>query len=206
MNTNLVKFEASYGLMSQLPQPVGDEIAFVGRSNVGKSSLINKIMCRKALARVSGVPGKTATINFYRLEDLRFVDLPGYGYAKVGKEEKRRFSSLINGYFACDRPLLLTFVLMDIRHEPSKDDKQMVDFLIENELPFVVVLTKADKLTPNKVKEMQKVIAKSLECDENLTTIPFSSVTGQGVQDIWDIVDDLVSDNEEDESEQEEEI
>ena len=204
MNTNLVKFEASYGLMSQLPQPVGDEIAFVGRSNVGKSSLINKIMGRKSLARVSGVPGKTATINFYRLGDVRFADLPGYGYAKVGKEEKRRFTSLINGYFACDRPLLLTFVLMDIRHEPSQDDKQMVDFLIENEFPFVVILTKADKLSTNKIKEMQKVITKSLNCDENLTTIPFSSMTGQGVKELWDIVDDLLSD-EEDENEQEEE-
>ena len=205
MNTNLVKFEASYGLMSQLPQPVGDEIAFVGRSNVGKSSLINKIMGRKSLARVSGVPGKTATINFYRLGDVRFADLPGYGYAKVGKEEKRRFSSLINGYFACDRPLLLTFVLMDIRHEPSQDDKQMVDFLIENELPFVVILTKADKLSTNKIKEMQKVITKSLNCDENLTTIPFSSMTGQGVKEVWDIVDDLLSDDENDEEENEQE-
>lgn len=195
MNTNNIKFEASYGLTSQLPEPCGSEFAFVGRSNVGKSSLINRLFDRKALARVSGVPGKTATINFYRLDETRFADLPGYGYAKVAKDEKRRFSELINGYFSLDRPLEVVFVLMDMRHEPSSDDKNMVDFLIENEIPFVVVLTKCDKLGKKQQEEMKKNILHSLDCDEGLTMIPFSAITGQGAAEIREIVDEVLTDD-----------
>ena len=177
MNTNNIKFEASYGLTSQLPEPCGSEFAFVGRSNVGKSSLINKLFDRKALARV------------------RFADLPGYGYAKVAKDEKRRFSELINGYFSLDRPLEVVFVLMDMRHEPSPDDKNMVDFLIENEIPFVVVLTKCDKLGKKQQEEMKKTILRSLDCDEGLTMIPFSAITGQGAAEIREIVDEVLTDD-----------
>ncbi|MEG1973235.1 MAG: ribosome biogenesis GTP-binding protein YihA/YsxC, partial [Oscillospiraceae bacterium] len=147
MNINNAKYEASFGVIEQILPCEGPEFAFAGRSNVGKSSLINKVLNRKSLARVSGMPGKTATINFYRLDNIRFVDLPGYGYAKVAKNEKSRFSDLINGYFEEERELELVFLLLDMRHLPNEDDKYMAAYLIENEIPFVAILTKCDKLT-----------------------------------------------------------
>ncbi len=150
------EFIASYGTFSQIPPCDSVEIAFAGRSNVGKSTLINKIFQRKSLARVSAVPGKTATINFYRLRPLTIVDLPGYGYAKVAKSEKARWSGLISGYLGADRDLRLILLLIDMRHAPSKDDIQMIDFLVESELPFLIVLTKADKLNKTeRAKRMQ---------------------------------------------------
>ena len=146
MNYNKAEFHASYGTFSQIPACSRMEIAFAGRSNVGKSTLINKIFNRKNLARVSSVPGKTATINFYGLENVFFVDLPGYGYAKVAKSEKRRWSELIEGYLNSGRDLRLVFLLIDMRHAPSADDLHMINYLIDAELPFVIILTKADKL------------------------------------------------------------
>lgn len=190
MNINLVKFETSFGLVSQLTPCVGPEFVFAGRSNVGKSSLLNKIFNRKSLARVSGVPGKTATINFYRLGDVRFVDLPGYGYAKVAKGEKRRFSELLEGYFAQSRAVALVFLLLDSRHPPSGDDLQMVDFLIESELPFVVVLTKCDKLSNSQREARLAALPEELGC-EGLTAIPFSAQTGEGVEAVWDIIREI---------------
>ncbi len=137
MNYNNVVFETSFGKeTSQLTQSDLVEIAFAGRSNVGKSSLINKISNRRNLARVSAVPGKTATINFFRLENVRFADLPGYGYAKVAQAEKQRWSDLIETYFNSDRRIELVFQLIDMRHPPTKDDLMMVDFLIQNEFPL----------------------------------------------------------------------
>ena len=191
MNVNLVKFETSFGMTSQLSPCVGPEFVFAGRSNVGKSSLLNKIFLRKSLARVSSMPGKTATINFYRLDDIRFVDLPGYGYAKVAKGEKRRFSDLLNGYFSQERAIALVFLLIDSRHPPSADDLQMVDFLIEQELPFVVVLTKIDKLSKSQRLARLEAFGQELGCDDELTLIPFSSQTGEGVEDIWEIIHDI---------------
>ena len=147
MDFRNAKFRASYGTFRQIPPSDGIEIAFSGRSNVGKSSLINRIFGRKSLARVSSQPGKTATINFYELENIRFADLPGYGYAKVSKSEKERWSGLIGGYLSDGRrDLELIFQLVDMRHPPSADDIAMINYLIDSELPFVVVLTKADKL------------------------------------------------------------
>ena len=146
MNTSKADFKASYGLSSQLPTPDRAEIVFSGRSNVGKSSIINKLCNRKSLARVSSTPGKTATINFYDVDDLYFVDLPGYGYAKVSNEERRRWDLLINAYFASARPLALLVQLLDSRHAPSADDMQMLSYLQHHEIPFVVALTKGDKL------------------------------------------------------------
>ena len=146
LNYNKAEYAASYGKFSQLPPPELAELAFAGHSNVGKSTLINKLFNRKNLARVSSVPGKTATINFYRLDDIFFVDLPGYGYAKVAKSEKERWSGLIEGYLGADRDLRLVFMLVDMRHAPTKDDLQMISYLIDTETPFVLVLTKADKL------------------------------------------------------------
>lgn len=146
MQFNKAEFAAAYGSFSQIPACSRMEIAFAGRSNVGKSTLINKIFNRKNLARVSAVPGKTATINFYQLEHVYFVDLPGYGYAKVAKSEKERWAGLIEGYLNSERDIRLIFLLIDMRHAPSADDLHMIDYLVEAELPFVVILTKADKL------------------------------------------------------------
>ncbi len=190
MNFNKAEFFRSYGEFKQLPAPERMEIAFAGRSNVGKSSLINKIFNRKSLARVSSVPGKTATINFYSLENIFIVDLPGYGYAKVAKSEKARWSGLIDGYFNADRDLVLTFLLVDMRHPPSKDDLMMMDFLIETEQPFVIVLTKADKLSKKQRAERLAAFETEIPC-EDVTKIEFSSVTGEGVEEIRTIIEEL---------------
>lgn len=192
MNYNKAEFVTSYGLSSQLPKSDIPEIAFAGRSNVGKSSMINKIFNRKSLARVSAVPGKTATINFYSVEKkVNFVDLPGYGYAKVSKSEKERWSKLIEKYFNDDRNLRLVLSLIDMRHPPTKLDIDMVNYLIECELPFVIILTKADKLNKKQTEERLKNIVKEVPYGEEIKMIPFSSQTGQGVEEIKQIIEEL---------------
>lgn len=191
MNYNNAKFFASYGKYDQIPPPERTEIAFSGRSNVGKSSLINKIFNRKSLARVSAVPGKTATINFYELENIYCVDLPGYGYAKVAKSDKERWNALIGGYLAADRELALVFQLVDFRHPPTKDDLMMINYLIEGEFPFVIVLTKADKLTNNQRKERLESLKTELPYFEDITVIQFSAETGEGVEEIRSIIEEL---------------
>ena len=143
MNFNNVRFERSFGTSAQLTPSTAPEVAFSGRSNVGKSSLLNKLFNRKGLAKVSQTPGKTATINFFDGDGVTFVDLPGYGYAKVSKSEKARWSELIEGYFNQDRSFALVVALVDIRHEASELDENMIRFLREAALPFVVALTKA---------------------------------------------------------------
>ena len=147
MNYHIASFKAAYGTSSQLPESTRPEVSFAGRSNVGKSSLLNKLMYRKGLAKVSQTPGKTATINFYDVDGTDFVDLPGYGYAKVAKSEKGRWSELIEGYFNQDRRFALVVSLVDIRHDPSALDMHMAKFLWENDFPFAIALTKADKLS-----------------------------------------------------------
>lgn len=193
MNFHQVEFETSFGLFSQLPPSEMAEIAFSGRSNVGKSSLINKIFNRKQLARVSSTPGKTATINFFKMEPLRFADLPGYGYAKVSKEEKRRWGELIEGYFQSDRNIQLVFQLIDMRHPPTADDLMMIDFLIEGEFPFVVVLTKADKLSGRQRQERLTALQQELPYADQITMIPFSAQTGEGVEEIREIIEEIGS-------------
>ena len=136
MNYNNAAFYTSFGLLSQMPESDRTEIAFSGRSNVGKSSLINKLLGRKALARVSSMPGKTVTINFYSLENIYIVDLPGYGYAKTSKDLKRSWNDLIGGYLGADRQLELVFQLIDMRHAPSQDDLNMINYMIEAEMPL----------------------------------------------------------------------
>ena len=188
------EFKAAYGTFSQLPKSDRIEIAFAGRSNVGKSSLINRVFGRRALARVSSVPGKTQTINFYGLENVNFVDLPGYGYAKVSKSEKERWRELIGGYFADpDRDIALVFSLIDMRHSPSKDDLVMLNFLIDNEIPFCVVLTKADKLKKTERAERMEAFKTELPLYEQLTIIPFSAMTDEGVEDIRSIIEEVSS-------------
>ena len=191
MNYNNAEFYTSYGSFKQIPPSERTEIAFSGRSNVGKSSLINKIFNRKSLARVSAVPGKTATINFYSLENLYFVDLPGYGYAKVAKSDKERWGSLIEGYLHDDRELALVFQLIDFRHPPTADDLMMVNFLIDSEIPFVVVLTKADKLSKKQREERREALLTELPCAEDITIIEFSAQTGEGRGEIRAIIEEI---------------
>lgn len=156
------RFEAAYGTAEQLPESTTPEIAFAGRSNVGKSSLINKLVRRKALARTSSQPGKTANINFYEADGIRLVDLPGYGYAKVSGTERQRWADLIAGYFNQNRSFNLVIALVDIRHDAQKLDLQMLAFLVEAELPFVVALTKADKLSRSKQDQQAARLSKQL--------------------------------------------
>ena len=193
MNYHRAQFLCAYGISSQLPPSDRIEIAFAGRSNVGKSTAINKIFSRKNLARVSAVPGKTATINFYGVENIHFVDLPGYGYAKVAKSEKHRWSELIEGYFAQDRNLQLVMQLVDMRHPASALDVQMVEFLIAHELPFIVLLTKSDKLNQTKRKERLARIREELPCGDQLTIIPFSGETGEGVDEVHAIIEEIAA-------------
>lgn len=192
MDFRNAKFRASYGTFRQIPPSDGIEIAFSGRSNVGKSSLINRIFGRKSLARVSSQPGKTATINFYELENIRFADLPGYGYAKASKSEKERWSGLIGGYLSDGRrDLELIFQLVDMRHPPSADDIAMINYLIDSELPFVVVLTKADKLNRTERAARLEALRTELPCYDQLTVVPFSAVTDEGVEEIRGIVREI---------------
>ena len=191
MNYNNSEFLASYGLSRQLPDSDRPEIVFSGRSNVGKSSLINKLCNRKKLARVSATPGKTATINFYRAGEVRFVDLPGYGFAKVAKGERRRWDELIGGYFGQSRDIRIVFLLVDMRHPPSSDDLTMADYLIDTETPFVVLLTKADKLNKTQRTARLAAFAQEFPCGEEITMIPCSSETGEGVDAVREIIEDL---------------
>ena len=191
MNYNRAQFLCSYGISSQIPPSDRIEIAFAGRSNVGKSTAINKIFSRKNLARVSAVPGKTATINFYGVVNIHYVDLPGYGYAKVAKTEKHRWSELIEGYFAQDRNLYLVMQLVDMRHPATALDVQMVDFLITNEIPFIVLLTKSDKLNKTQRTERLRLIREELPCGDQLTIIPFSGETGEGVDEVHAIIEEI---------------
>ena len=187
-------FYSSYGRFEQLPPSQKLEIAFAGRSNVGKSSLINKVFGRKALARVSSVPGKTQTVNFYKLDDIFIVDLPGYGYAKVSKSEKKRWQELIGGYFAAGRDIGLVFSLVDMRHPPTADDITMINFLIDSETPFCVVLTKADKLNKSERTARLEALKDELPMYDELTILTFSAVTGEGVDEIRQIIREVSSD------------
>ncbi|MBR5514379.1 MAG: YihA family ribosome biogenesis GTP-binding protein [Ruminococcus sp.] len=191
LNYNKAEFVASYGTYSQLPQGDRIEIAFAGHSNVGKSTLINKLFNRKNLARVSSVPGKTATINFYGLENIYFVDLPGYGYAKVAKSEKERWSGLIDGYLSSERDIRIVFMLVDMRHAPTKDDLKMIDFLIDTEMPFILVLTKADKLKKMERIKRMEAFKTEIPCFEDMHVIPFSSMTFEGVEELRAIVEEV---------------
>lgn len=195
LNYNKAEFTAAYGKFSQIPAPERIEIAFAGHSNVGKSTLINKLFNRKNLARVSSVPGKTATINFYGLENIYFVDLPGYGYAKVAKSEKERWAGLIEGYLSSDRDIRLVFMLVDMRHAPTKDDIHMINYLIDTEMPFVLVLTKADKLNKTERAKRMEAFRDEIPCFEDIHTIPFSSQTFEGVDELREIVEEIVDDN-----------
>lgn len=181
MNFNNVTFERSFGVSSQLPSSTLPEVSFAGRSNVGKSSLINKLFNRKGLAKVSQTPGKTATINFFNSQDVRFVDLPGYGFAQVSKADKGRWSELIEGYFNQDRNFALVVSLIDIRHNPSDLDHAMIEFLQDAELPYLVVLTKADKLSRQQQLKQKAVIKRALNLPDSVDMVVTSSEKGTGI-------------------------
>lgn len=196
MNFLKAEFFSSYGISSQLPKSDRAEVAFAGRSNVGKSSLINKLVERKALARVSAVPGKTATINFYRVDGINFADLPGYGYAKVSKGEKLRWSELIEGYFAQVRDLRLVVSLIDMRHAPSKLDVDMVNFLIDSEIPFVIALTKADKLSKSQREERLCAFMDEIPCARDIHIIQTSAQKGEGIEALRNAIAEAASEDE----------
>ena len=178
-----VRYLASYGTVEQLPQSKAPEVSFVGRSNVGKSSLINKLFNRKSLAKVSGKPGKTANINFFEADGIHFVDLPGYGFAQRSQAEKQRWADLINAYFTSERSHNLVIALVDIRLEAQALDLQMIDYLKGAGLPFIIALTKADKLSKQKQQKQLKMLAAAFGVDE-MACVPTSSVTGQGIDQI----------------------
>ncbi len=196
MNFNEVSFEFAAGTVDQLPESNLPEIVFSGHSNVGKSSLINKLVQRKALARVSAQPGKTATINFYRLSEFRLVDLPGYGYAKVSKAEKQRWASLIEGYLSSQRNIKLIVQIIDIRHKPTKDDYDMLSFLYNSNAPFVVVLTKKDKLKKSAYDKRIDEVLDELQDYEGIQLIPFSAIDGSGVDDIKEVIEEYINEEE----------
>lgn len=198
MNFQNADFTASYGTFQQLPESKCPEFAFSGRSNVGKSSLINKLFGRRSLARVSSSPGKTATANFYHLKsdgkEAAFVDLPGYGYAKVAASEKKRWNDLVGGYLSdSSRNLALVFQLIDFRHPPTADDLNMINFFIDSEIPFIVVLTKADKLNKTERAKRLEALNDELPCADGLTVIPFSTLSGEGVDAIQQIIMEILT-------------
>lgn len=191
MNYNNAVFEKAYGTFEQLEQSDMPEICFSGRSNVGKSSLINKVLNRKSLARVSATPGKTVTINFYKVDNIRLVDLPGYGYAKVPFAEKNRWSDLMEGYFNSNRDIRMVFQLIDMRHPATEFDLSMLDFLSQMNMPFSVILTKCDKLNKTEFKNRVEEIKQELcEFGSDFPIIPFSSLKGIGVDDVKKVIED----------------
>ncbi len=184
MNFQIAEFEASYGKSNQLPKSDLPEIVFSGKSNVGKSSLINKILYRKSIARVSATPGKTTTINFFSLKEVKFVDLPGYGYAKVSQSEKKRWAELVEGYFAQNRNISLIIQICDMRHSPSDDDIGMINFLYNNNYNFIIALTKLDKLKKTQQLDRLEKLKTELQNYPDISLFPCSSQNGQGIEEI----------------------
>ncbi len=183
---NKAEFTFAAGTSKQLMPSDKPEVIFSGRSNVGKSSLINKLVNRKALARVSATPGKTATINFFDVDKFCLVDLPGYGYAKVSQSEKDRWAELMEGYFAQERNFCLVVQIVDMRHPPTQDDLNMIEFLYQNGFNFIIVLTKKDKLKKTAQKQSLERMNEILAGYEDIKLFPFSALNGEGVDEIRD--------------------
>ncbi len=189
MRFDRVKYEASYGTSAQLPESAAIEIAFAGRSNVGKSSMLNKVLNRKNLARVSSVPGKTVTINFFDCDGIKLVDLPGYGYAKVNFNEKKRWADLMEGYFKSNRNIRLVVQLTDMRHPVTKDDIDMMRFMKEMGFEFIVVMTKSDKLNKTERAKRLEAIKDELKEFGDIEAIPFSAQNGEGADRVREIIE-----------------
>jgi GTP-binding protein len=187
-----VSLDIVCGVTSRLPDTGRPEVAFAGKSNVGKSSLINGLMNRKSLARTSAQPGKTQTINFYNINDWMYlVDLPGYGYAKVSESEKQKWGKMIERYLHTSKNLKAVFLLIDIRHDPSANDRQMYEWILENGYEPIIIATKLDKLKRSQVQKNIKAIRTGLAMQPGSRLIPFSAQTKQGREEIWNLIDEL---------------
>ncbi len=187
-----VGLETVCGITSKLPENTKAEVAFAGKSNVGKSSLINGLLNRKALARTSSQPGKTQTINFYNVNDaLYLVDLPGYGYAKVSQSEKEKWGKLIERYLHSSKQLRAVFLLVDIRHEPGANDKTMYEWICHNGYEPIIIATKLDKIKRSQIQKQMKLIREGLQVRPGTQIIPFSAETKQGRDEIWDVIEAL---------------
>lgn len=188
------QLETVCGVTSKLPQNKELEIAFAGKSNVGKSSLINGLLNRKALARTSSQPGKTQTINFYRINDaFYFVDLPGYGYAKVSVSEREKWGKMIERYLHTSENLVLVFLLIDIRHEPSANDKMMYDWIVHNGFTPVIIATKSDKIKRSQLQKNLKCIRTKLEMPKEAIIFPYSALSKQGKEEILDYIESVLA-------------
>ena len=189
-----VSLETVIGVTSKVPDNQMMEIAFAGKSNVGKSSLINALMNRKSLARTSAQPGKTQTINFYNINDeLYFVDLPGYGYAKVSEQEKAKWGKMIEKYLHQSKMLQAVFLLIDIRHEPSANDKQMYEWILSNGFHPIIIATKLDKIKRSQIQKQIKIVKEGLGVEKDTIVIPFSAETKQGREEIYDLIDNMLA-------------
>ncbi len=188
-----VELETVCGITSTFPENINPEFAFAGKSNVGKSSLINAMMNRKSLARISSAPGKTQTINFYNINDAcYFVDLPGYGYARANIEVKAKWGKMIERYLKTSQMLVTVFLLIDIRHDPSSNDKLMYDWIVSNGYTPVIIATKLDKLKRSQVQKHVKMVRAGLGMKAEDVLIPFSSETKQGREEVWNYIDALI--------------
>ena len=199
-NVNYVNLDTVCGITSKLPENTMPEIAFAGKSNVGKSSLINGLMNRKAYARTSQQPGKTQTINFYNIDNqLYFVDLPGYGYAKIAVEVKEKWGKLIERYLHTSSQLKLVFLLIDIRHDPSKNDKVMYDWIVTNGYYPVIIATKLDKINRSQIQKHVKAIKTGLDVKEGTKILTFSALSKQGRDEIWQLIEEVIANVDEEE-------
>lgn len=188
-----VSLETVCGITSKLPENEHLEVAFAGKSNVGKSSLINALMNRKSLARTSAQPGKTQTINFYNINDeLYFVDLPGYGYAKANESVKAQWGKMIEDYLHRSKKLQAVFLLIDIRHEPSANDRNMYEWIVNHGFQPIIIATKLDKINRSQIAKQVKLIKQSLKVLPGTIVIPFSAQTKQGREEIYDLLDSLL--------------
>lgn len=190
------ELETVCGYTSRLPDNTKPEIAFAGKSNVGKSSLINALMNRKSLARTSGQPGKTQTINFYNVNDaLYLTDLPGYGFAKVSRKEKEKWGQMIENYLHTSKQLRAVFLLIDIRHDPTDNDKIMYDWMVYQGFHPIIIATKLDKIKRSQIQKQVKAIKTGLNVEPDTIIIPFSAETKQGRDEIWELAEQLISDD-----------
>ena len=189
------ELETVCGITSKLPENELPEIAFAGKSNVGKSSLINGLLNRKSLARTSSSPGKTQTINFYNInKELYFVDLPGYGYAKVSMEIRNKWGKMIERYLHTSKQLKTVFLLIDIRHAPGENDITMYDWIVANGYRPVIIATKLDKIKRSQKDKCIKIIKEKLNLTPDTKIIPFSAVSKQGKEDIWNLIQSTIAD------------